>query len=283
MLKRLLYLVTLLALTTSAVNASPVVVIDDFESYWGSPAMVTPSGPWSGVALPGTTNTLMLLTAGAPQGAQAMQWEYNVAGGWMYPDDPTNYETNSSAYITNASVSMDLSSPDMELHFMINPGSGIATDVQYVAIEFDGTAWGQALILTSSYADAWTLWWPPPPCLAVIAEPGWVPIGWNPDPSIIIHPGEWSEILVTPDKAVVDWGGAPFSELTSVDLSFGILGWEDDTGASGDPKLDGMQSVWPADTITGTIGIDNIWLIPEPTTIAILALGALALRRTKKH
>ena len=44
MCRKLLCLVALLSMVSVA--TAQVTPIDDFESYWGAPAMVSPLGPW---------------------------------------------------------------------------------------------------------------------------------------------------------------------------------------------------------------------------------------------
>ncbi len=46
--------------------------------------------------------------------------------------------------------------------------------------------------------------------------------------------------------------------------------------------MDGTDQVWPSGEESGNIGVDEIYFIPEPTTIALLAIGALASLR-KRH
>jgi len=103
---RVLVLAILSAFIANTVVAQPIV-IDDFESYGGTPAMLTPSGPWSDTSPTGASSTIQLLTTGAAQGAQAMQWDYTNNGGWALPADPTNYEPAAD----HASANLDLPAP----------------------------------------------------------------------------------------------------------------------------------------------------------------------------
>jgi len=84
----------------------------------------------------------------------------------------------------------------------------------------------------------------------------------------------------------VTWGAplVSFDALTDIAITAFSLGDPDLSGNSGDPKMNGTEQVWPPGAISGSLQIDDIyWEIPEPTTIALLAIGALALRRTKKQ
>lgn len=279
-------------ITTSAVNASPVVVIDDFESYWGTPAMLTPSGPWSGVALPGTSNVLQLLTAGAAQGAQAMQWDYTNNGGWALPADPTNYDPPSD----HASINLDLPAPfditaDTMLHMTLRQPMGGMPTSEYI-IEWYGDQWSQTWIPRADWTDPF--WWLDPATVPAIVvphdytepiepdHPWWYP---GPSPPKLWEGGDWLEIVIDPSIMWSTWGAplTTFDALTDIAITAFTLGDPDLSGNSGDPKMDGTDQIWPAGPISGSLQIDNIyWEIPEPTTIALLAVGGLALLR-KRH
>jgi len=277
----------------SAVAPLPVgtvTVIDDFEAYWGSPAL---SGPWSGQVLPGTSNILTLITAaGVPsaQGVQSMQWDWTNSGGWALPANPTNYDPQSDnvmmgttmpAYnITNSATQMTL------MHMALQIPVGAGTPPGEYLLEYSGDQYAQTWIPATGSGAAW--WIPAETIPAKIGPDS----DWNygNDYSAVpsLEPnGVWlGDITVNPIMFVT-WGAplVDFDDMTGLNFAAFGNGPPDSSGASGDPKMNGTTQVWPAGPISGTLLVDNIWfeeVVPEPTTIALLGLGGLALIRRKR-
>jgi len=155
---------------------------------------------------------------------------------------------------------------------------------EYV-IEWYGDQWSQTWI---PRADSW--WLDPATVPAIVVphdyieplQPWWWP---GPSPPKLWEGGDWLEIVIDPSIMLVTWGAplTTFDALTDIAIIAFTLGDPDLTGNSGDPKMDGTNQVWPAGPISGSLQIDDIyWEIPEPATIALLAVGGLALLR-KRH
>ncbi len=308
MCRKLLCLVAMLGIVSVASAVPPlpvgtVTVIDDFESYWGTPAMVTPTGPWSGSGLPGTIDVLQLITAGgSAQGAQHMRWDWTNLGGWALPGDPTNYDpmsnhtmmgTTMPAYnITNSSTQMTL------MHMSLQIPAGAGTPPGEYLLEYGGDQYSQTWIPSK---DCGAQWWIPATAIpAKVWDDGW---GYDPYvpgnndysgvPNLAVggmvngvQGPLWLDITVNPDMWVT-WGAplVDFDDMNSLNYAAFGNGPPDTSGASGASKVSGTDTVWPPGPISGTLLVDNIWfeeVIPEPTTIALLGLGGLALIRRKR-
>jgi len=167
---RVLVLAILSVFIATTAVAQPIV-IDDFESYWGAPALLTPSGPWSDTSPTGASSTMQLLTAGAAQGAQAMQWDYTNNGGWALPGDPTNYDPMTD----HASAHLDLSAPfditaDTMLHMTLRqPMGDIPTD--FYVIEWQGDQYAQTLIPRADMIQYWGPWSIDPETIPAVVVP----------------------------------------------------------------------------------------------------------------
>lgn len=313
MCRKLLCLVALLGIASvvSAVDPLPpgtITMIDDFEGYFGTPAMVTPTGPWSGTTEPLTSDILSLVTAAGASayGTQSMQWEWTNEGGWLNPDDPTDYDwkdgivggtlnqpygfqisnhvmmgTAMDAYnVTNSSTQMTL----IHMSLQIPVGAGVPP-AQYL-LEYGGDQYAQTWIPAPGSGAAW--WIPATQIPAKIGPDSdweWGSQDYSGVPSLEPN-GVWLDITVNPDMWVT-WGAplADFDDMTSLDYAAFGNGAPDTSGASGDSKLHGSDVYWPPGPISGTLKIDHIWfeeVIPEPTTIALLGLGGLALIRRKR-
>lgn len=270
--------ITLTVTLTAAASPTPIVV-DDFESYWGQPALDT---AWTDASpSPSTTNPILhTLTSSAPQGTAFMQVDFHIEGGWADPTDSTNLDTYDSASVANLLGPFDLSSPDMELHFTMMHQQNLATDAMWVTVDFSGSATGLGWIPTSSWVDSYNWISSPSPYPAVLASPGWTPttsgyISGTP----IIYADNWGEAVFTPEMMLPSSVSA---DMNAVNFNITVQTWTDETGASGSYKLDGTNQIWPAQALDTTIRFDNIYIVPEPTTIALLALGGLALLRRKR-
>jgi len=261
--------------------------IDDFESYYG-PDIET---VWMDADGGGpSTSQAILLTSGAAQGAQAMEWDYHVAGGWSNPDDPANYDNIDNAMIGRAIDPLDWQAGG-ELHLMVRPYDADLGLTNWYLLQYHGDQGiGQSWIPTAKWIDSTGMWWQPHEIPAIIAPTGWVYTSqpWYAyfyDTTPVIYAGNWGEVVIK-DNMGVPWFQ---NDLTLWDamtqLNIGVwTGWNDTTGASGNYKIgtDGA-TIWPLGPITGRMDVDNIYyVLPEPATVALLGLGGLALIRRKK-
>jgi hypothetical protein len=270
--------VALLVCASTSSALDPARVIDDFEAYWGQPAIAwTEDIP---VATP------ILMTAGAGQGNQAMDVDYAVPGGWANPGDPTNYDTLNHSSVMRTFDPIDFQAGgEIRMQIRVEPGwDADLMKTNYFLIEWTGDQWAQTLI--PGPAGISPFWWPTQEYPAVIGPDGWNP----PDcPGItvdtkIIHPSDgWVEIVIT-DDMWVPWGAslASFDAMSNIGLQL-WSGWTDTTGASGTYKVDSTGGThWPTGPLNGSIDFDYIYYIPEPMTIALLGLGGLAVLRKRR-
>jgi len=131
-----------LSLVTAAA-AQPPAVIDDFESYWGQPAIET---AWVN-NYQHTAATPMLLNSGVAQGSQAMRGEFDIGGGWANPttpyDDPGGSDLYDHVDLTHSFDPIDFE-PGGEIHFHIRLEYGWdISKVDYLSIEWSGDSFAQ--------------------------------------------------------------------------------------------------------------------------------------------
>jgi hypothetical protein len=268
--------------------ASAQTTIDDFESYWGTPAMVSPLGPWS--AFNGT-----MVLGGTPMAGAHMEWSWDIQGGWADPANPTNYDSVAG----NAGTYMDIPAyditPNTRIHMSLKaPASSEMPYGEYL-VEYNGDAWSQTWIPSWQSGAQW--WITVDQIPAVCWDDGW---GYNPylpgnvdylaeGVPQLVRGGDWLEIVIDPTTMYVTWG-APLVDIDAL-TSIGVVAFSDQrpadtSGASGDFKIgtDGTSAVWPKGPQSGQLLIDNIWFeeVPEPMTIGLLGLGGLALIRRKR-
>ncbi len=277
---RLTIVITLTVTLTAVASPTPILV-DDFESYWGWPPFLT---AWTDASTLPSNAFPTLQTSDAPQGTAFMEVDFHVEGGWVNPTDSANYDSYDNASVGNSLGPFDLSSPDMELHFTMMHQQNLTSDAMFVTVDFSGSAVGLGWIPTSSWIDSWIYWWEPAPHPAVLASPGWTPStpGYIPG-TPIIYADEWNEVVFTPDMMLSGFISQESiaADMNAVNFSIAVHTWGDETGASGPYKLDGTNQIWPAQALDTTISFDNIYIVPEPMTIALLGLGGLALLRRK--
>lgn len=286
MCRKLLCLVALLSIVSVASAQTP---IDDFESYWGTPAMVTPLGPWSTGGAGGSSGVQSL--GGVPMAGAYQDWNWTVGGGWLYPANPTNYESvggNSGTYMSIAPYDI---TENTRIHMSLKVPAGMEQPYGEYLIEYNGDAWSQTWIPSWKSGAQW--WIQNEQIPAICWDDAW---GYNPyvpggvdyslQPRLTVG-GDWLEIVIDASTMFVTWG-APLPTIDALD-SIGIVAFSDQrpidsSGASGDFKMDGTNVVWPKGPHTSQLLIDNIWFeeVPEPMTVGLLGLGALALIRRKR-
>jgi hypothetical protein len=284
MCRKLLCLVALLSIVSVA--SGQTTLVDDFETYWGTPAMVTPSGPWAD-ASPATSSTLMSL-GGAPMAGAYMDLNWTIGGGWADPANPTNYDSVAD----NAGVGRSFDpydvTPNTLIHISMKVPQGATLPTGEYLIEYSGDQWSQTWIASWKSGAQW--WIPPEQMPAVCWDDAW---GYDPYggtysalPKLTVG-GDWLDLVINADMWVT-WG-APLADFDALDY-IGVVAFSpqrdpDSSGASGDFKMDGTNVVWPKGPHAGQVLVDNIWfeeVIPEPMTIGLLGLGALALIRRKR-
>lgn len=291
MCRKLLFLVAVLSIVSVASAVTPpvgtVTVIDNFESYWGTPAM---SPPWSDGGPAPSVTAMSLLISGAPYGSQAGQMDWTVAGGWALPADPTNYDGYDHAQANVDFAPYDVG-PNTELRMTINPDT---IDMMQYLIEYNGEYYAQTWIPGSGNYGV-QFWMPADICPGIMLAtgeefPDWgggEAAGWiAKEPEI--NPGVWTDIAITATM-VVPWSDVTTLEMFDALSTLAVSAWPimtaDTSGASGPSKMDGTVEVWPNGPASGSIGLDEIYFvetIPEPMTIALLGLGGLALIRRKR-
>jgi hypothetical protein len=286
MCRKLLCLVALLSIVSVA--SAQVTPIDDFESYWGTPAMVTPLGPWSTGGAGGSSGVMSL--GGTPMAGAYMDWSWTIGAGWADPANPTNYDSvggNSGTYMAIAPYDI---TPNTLIHMSLKVPAGMELPYGEYLIEYNGDQWSQTWIASWKSGAQW--WIPNTIMPAICWDDAW---GYDPyvpgnnDYSMLprLSPGgDWLEIVINADM-YVDWG-APLADIDAL-TSIGVVAFSDQrpidtSGASGDFKMDGTNVVWPKGPHSSQLLIDNIWFeeVPEPMTIGLLGLGALALIRRKR-
>jgi hypothetical protein len=287
MCRKLLCLVALLAFVSVA--SAQTTVIDDFESYWGAPAMVSPLGPWGTGGAAGSSGTIGL--GGVPMAGAYMDWSWTVGGGWADPANPTNFDSvggNSGAYMDIAPYDL---TPNTRIHMSLKVPAGMEQPYGEYLVEYNGDAWSQTWIPSWKSGAQWFI--SPDIIPAYCWDDAW---GFNPyvpgnndytgKPRLDVG-GDWLDIVIDASVMYVDWG-APLPDIDAL-TSIGVVAFSDQrpadsSGASGDFKMDGTNVVWPKGPHSSQLLIDNIWFeeVPEPMTIGLLGLGALALIRRKR-
>jgi len=224
-----------------AVNAKAVVMIDDFESYMSNAEL---NAAWpTAIANSGLTTKTLVEGCASDQG---MKWDYAV-------DGSTAPGNNSDVHYTFAHpINMMCTTAPWSLDFCLksltplgNFGSG-ASDILYLKI------YGKCadVVITEAWAT----------------PNGTAPFGVQAVGTIgSFMTGDCVQFHVT-SAMLIDWaaGWPPlyvFSNMTHVTgLLIGLCS-------------NGVES--------GSFLVDNVRLTPEPATIALLGLGALAMLRRK--
>jgi len=270
-----------LSILSFSVICDAEIPIDDFEAYWGTPALQM---VWTQDV---ANAQVTLMQGGAGQGLQAMDIDWQVPGGWANPGDPTNYDTLNYSSVARSFPALDFVAGGA-IGMLVKVEAGWDIDkTNYFLIEYTGDQWAQTWIPGPVQLMPW---WSPHEYPAVICPDGWDPpagsAGVTPN-TALIHPSDGWQQIVIHDADFVPWGSSlvSFNAMTGIHLQL-WSGWVDTTTASGDPKIDGTTTIWPTGPLSGSIDVDNIDFayigIPEPTTIALLGLGGLAILKRKR-
>jgi hypothetical protein len=259
-------------------------VIDDFESYWGTPALQM---VWSDSSPGPSTASGDLLIGGAPQGNQQMQLTWNVAGGWQDPADPTNLSSwENSFYGLNVGPLDWTGGGTLHLTVQGTANSDYST-IPWVLLEYGGDQYAQTWI--PGIANAGVQFWMDPATVpAILGNDGDVFPNWGgvhyPGYALlpIVSQSNQVELVITQDMYVPwsDPGGlGAFAAMDHISLAI----WNQASDTSATSKMDGTDTVYPVAPWTGSWTVDNIWFeVPEPMTIGLLGLGGLALIRRKR-
>jgi len=284
MCKKLLCLVALLSIVSVA-SAGESIIIDDFESYFGTPAMVVPIGPWGDTSdgICSSTQTL----GGVPFAGAWGALQCDFDGNWLFPWVPGNLETSEYA---SAGMSLDGSidfKEGGELHMSLLINESEWANANYMIIELMGTGvpvwdeetqtwddgtWSQSWIPTHN-----TFWNDLPQSWAggLAASIG---IDWSEYGITQIEDSVWTEIVIT-DEDNVPWGNpiTDHDSITSISIQF----WNGGSDMT-KPRVEGTNVFYPKMSGTANIGVDNIYYVPEPMTIGLLGIGGFALIRRKR-
>jgi hypothetical protein len=281
------------------VSVASAVVIDDFESYANTAAL---QAAWVDVSTndqgqPGiSTATPTLVTL--DNGSKAMFLTAIIPGGWDYPDAAAPWEAGYDkaqweATSERARIEFTLAVPiniaaqygtNWQLKFDLKLVGHVEDlgDLNVFGVDESGS-FGRTLI----------------PCGADITQNGlqwWYPADWVPDllgpmPDLtgtpyeglsIINVGAWGQIICDDTRELNwNWGNAEMSSLTAlVKIALEI---NSDTNL-GEGFLREVEAGEKYPIQGGVYGfyIDNVELVPEPATIALLGFGGLALLRVRR-
>ena len=230
-------------------GAKADIMLDDFEGYMSNTEL---NGEWVTVfANSGlTTRTLVESPCGEEGNYQAMQWDYAVDGTTAGGNNSDNLYDLSNATIAapiNMTTLPGITAANWNIDFCLKSlggNLGSPGDILYVKF-YQGAG-----VVTEAWAT----------------PDGSAPFGVQSFGKISdFMTGDCTEVKVTSDM-LIDWaaGWPPlyvFSNLTAVT---GILIGDCGNGV-----------------ISGSFIIDNLRITPEPATIALLGLGALAMLRRK--
>ncbi len=271
MCRKLLALVALLGFVSVA---SAATMIDDFEAYWGTPAL---QAVWTDTDGNPSTSTAILLTSAVCDGVQAMEWDYWQSGGWSQPGNPTDYSKNDHVMIGRNIAPLDFQAGG-RFELCVRPTIQDLDKVNEYLIEYGGDGYGQTWIAGYKQINPW---WAPHNYPAIIAPAGWTAPAGSAGvtaSTVYITPGQWGKIVID-DTMFVPWGQSlvSFNAMTSI----GIAMFGNVTDMTGAPKIDGTDTVYPSGSVRGRLDVDCFFYVPEPATVALLGLGGLALLRKK--
>lgn len=284
-------LVTVCLITAAA--AQPPLVLDDFESYWAQPAIET---AWTYAGQAANTATPLLMSDTPAQGTAYMDFDWTINGGWANPTDPTDYTGNNQSALSFAG-SWDFASygSAFELQITVDPGAVSGVDFYLLQFMDAGGQAAQAWIPSMDWAAGTGVWWwPSGDLMGLVGNEATTFTGGNEALRDALNAlpqalsGEWTDLVLTPDGFIwYTWAGSA-TGIDDMDAITDIQLWIfssviDTTGSHWPYRLDSTGgSIWPPGPNAGTMSVDLICtgaFIPEPTTIALLALGGLLVMR----
>ena len=291
MCKKLLWLIALLGF--ASVASAAATGVDDFESYWGQPAIET---AWLDNSQATNTATPLLMSDTPYEGTAYMDFDWDISGGWANPTDSTDLGVENQAALSLAG-SWDFASygSGFELHMAVDPGA--VSNVEFYLLQFmdAGGQAAQAWIPSIDWAAGTGVWWwPSGDLMGLVGNEATTFTSGNPDLVAKLNAlpqalsGEWTELVLTPDGIIwYTWSGHAtgiddLDAITDIQLYIFSMG-SDNSGASGPYRVDSTGGThWPLAPNAGTMSVDDIYIVPEPATIALLGLGGLALLRRRR-
>lgn len=311
MFKKLLTLFIVLC----SVSVASAIVIEDFEGYattaelqavWVDESL---NNQQQSTGMSYATPTLVALK----DGSKAMLVTYVIQGGWDYPDAAAPWEAGYvkeewEATSDTARIAMTL--PDSidvagdygenwQLKFSVKPIGHLENlgDLNVYGID-ESDAFGRTLI-PCPVDEHFQWWYPPEWCPAYLAPTGWVfpdngggtygkyagldelddpPGGYLP----YIYTGEWGEIICDDTRELnYEWGNVEMDTLTALNKIAFEVNSDTNLGDEFMREAEGGD-IYPIQGGAYAFIIDDIELVPEPATIALIGLGGLALLRVRR-
>jgi len=305
MCKKLLTFVVVLSMVSVA------FAIDTFETYPDTAALQT---RWIDVSVDdqgdasGASSAVGTLVVGSPplvcEGAAAMNATFTLTGGWVYPNalppwDPGYVKKQWEAIADRAKIQLNLIHPiniaaygnmNWSLQFDIKPMSDSIGDLGDLNIygygkDKDGKdVFARTLIpcLTDMTQNS-LQWWYPADYVPAIVGPSIDLTGTPWEGLPVIPVGEWGKIIINDDHELNwNWGNVPWNDIVSLESL--VIEINSDTDMTTDMReLEGGDK-YPIKGGVYPFAFDNFEfiIVPEPTTIALLGLGSLAMLRRKR-
>lgn len=303
----------------SMVSFASAQIIDDFESYnstaelravWVDDSQSDQGNPGTSV---GTSYAVATLVDTGVN--KAMLVSFVIPGGWDYPDAAAPWEagyvkeewesTSGTATIARAIDPMiNLENyanehPNWQLTFKIKPlGVGTTSDLADLNLwgDYPGSDNKKARTLIPMYVDTvpgdgpspeqpgnGLQWWYPASAVPATVGPTTDLTGtpWEGLPNIPLR--EWGTIITDTDRQLPwDWWTVPWQTITALNEIQLMANSDTFLGLEFMRECEGGDLVPPQGGIYSFI-IDDIQLVPEPATIALLGLGGLSLLRIRKR
>ncbi len=298
MFKQLVTFVIVLGLVSVA------VAVDDFDSYASQAEL---EARWTDASTndqdppaPGTSSAVpTLLTGGYPivaEGGAAMHVDFDIPGGWDSVD-PMDLTMSDRARIElNLVNPIDVASfgSNFELSFYLKPTTDNMANLGDLNVYMENAAGDYSRHILAAPIDEHFQWWFDisyiPACIGdveqfddILGNAAWNPPSADYVAKDFIGVGEWGKVVLTIDNQLGwDWGNIPLENLGMITkLIFEV---NVDLNMTTDSRInpDDLTDVFPI--VGGIYGfdIDDIGIIPEPATIALLGFGGLAMIRVRK-